>query len=101
MASSVTKQNKNKPNNICRSDTTPCNIICPKCMLYNKSHSKIFRNPQNLWRHLWQSHSSFGRNEYPSNDLVIKVLDEITVALHEGIAIERVTLAKHWNMAVK
>lgn len=91
---------KVKLTKICTTDTTPCTIRCPKCELYNKSHAKILRNPQNLWRHLWQTHS-FDRNDYPSNDLVIKVLEEITSALHNGISIEKVVLARKWNMIVK
>jgi len=53
-----------------------------------------------VWRHLCQTHS-FDRYDYPSNDLVIGVLEEITHALHDGIPIESVELAIKWNMIVK
>lgn len=87
-----------KKGNISRTDTTPCLTRCPKC-IQNKGRSKLFRNPQNLWRHLWQTHS-YDRNDYPTNELVIHVLDQIAVALHLRISLTSIHDAVKLKMVV-
>lgn len=88
-----------KKSNICRNDKTPCLIRRPKCMT-SKGHSRNFHSPQNLERHLWQKHSK-DRNDYPQNNLVVQVLNEITIALHLGIPLTKIPLAISWKMVIK
>ena len=64
----------------CRTDKNPCCIRCPKCELTQKSHSKLFKTPESLWRHLWQSHS-LDQNLYPSIDETIKILEKISISI--------------------
>ena len=98
----VSKQHQVKKTKVlrCRRDTTECRIRCPKCERNQKSHSKLFKNPQNLWRHLWQSHST-DKNDYPSNDLTVQVLEEITTALHNDDPLDTIPQAVSWSMIIK
>ena len=76
-----------KPNVLrCRTDKTRCRVKCPKC-LKSTGFSKLFISPENLWRHLYQSHS-FDKNYEPSISHVIEVLEKISIALKEKKSLE-------------
>ena len=69
----------------CRTDKTKFRTVCPKCK--KNGHSKLFNSPENLWRHLYQSHS-FDKNYEPSISHVIEVLEKISIALKEKKSLE-------------
>ena len=84
---------------LCRTDKSRCIISCPKCY-ENTSHSKLFKSPENLWRHLWQAHT-LDKNEYPSIEEVIYVLEEISIALQNNISLTTIPGAVKWKMIIK
>lgn len=82
----------------CRTDKTKFKTICPKCK--KTGHSKLFNSPENLCRHLDQSHS-FDRNDYPTINYVIEVLEKISLALKEKRSPKKVAEAVELGMIIK
>ena len=83
----------------CRTDKTRCRLRCPKC-LKNTSFSKLFKSPENIWRHLYQVHR-IDENEFPTTKNTIQILEKISFALQQKIPIEDINEAKELKMVIK
>lgn len=97
----IPKQDRVKKANYlqCRTDKTPCRIPCPKCKC-NTGFSKLFKSTENVWRHLFQIHR-LDKNDYPSIEYVIFVLEKISIALEKGIKIETIPEVVKLEMIIK
>ena len=84
----------------CKTDKTKCIIRCPKCEIKCRCHSKLYKSPENLWRHLYQVHI-IDKNDYPSVELVIQVLEKISNCLKNKIPLTSISLAVKSKMIVK
>ncbi len=95
------KESQVKKTNLqCRTDKNPCTIRCPKCEINQRSHSKLFKTPESLWRHLWQSHT-LDKNEHPSTEETIQILEKISAFLRVGASLSQFSEAKKLGMIVR
>lgn len=83
----------------CRTDKTPCRIPCPKCK-YDTGFSKLFKSTENVWRHLHQIHR-LDKNEFPSTNYVIQVLEKISLAIENGNRLEDIPDVVRLGMIIK
>lgn len=74
-------------------------ILCPKCK-HSTGFSKIFRSTENVWRHLHQIHR-LDKNEFPSTDYVIQVLEKISIYLENQTTIETIPEVVKLRMVIK
>lgn len=100
MTSSYSRHKQIKKTNHlqCWTDKTTCRFPCPKCK--KTGHSAIFISPENLLRHLYQSHS-FDKNNYPSIVFVVGVLEKISIALQNKKSLEKITEAVELGLVIK
>lgn len=56
-------------------------LRCPLCELIKNRKSRIFRNPQSLFKHLFQSHNKNDNLDYPTVEDTLRLLDTICLMI--------------------
>jgi len=83
----------------CWSDKTKSRLPCPKCKVAT-GHRRSCSSPENLCRHLAQSHT-FDKNEYPSVECVVAAVEEISIALQENIPLSKIPSAVKLGLVIR